>query len=88
MARAFDSPPVNDQFVDKDGYLTPLWRDWFATQYQTLITYLTPSGVILPPNTTAQRDKIITPQNGSMIQNITTGEPDIYLGSWKEIQHT
>jgi len=85
---SIDLPPVEDPIVDKKGFLTPVWRDWFATNIGTLVTYITQYGLQLPPITTTQRDTLNNPKNGLVIQNETTGEPQIYLGSWKNILHS
>lgn len=85
---SIDQPPIYDQMVDKDGKLTGIWRDWFSTNIGTLITYITQYGIQLPPITSTQRDALIDPENGLVIQNETTGEPQIYLGAWKDILHS
>ena len=89
MASTIDLPPVNDQFVDKDGFLTPVWRSWFARFGDSVQGYFTENGLLLPTLTTAQRDAITTPQTGTMIQNSTVGEPQIYEnGAWHNINYT
>jgi len=88
MSRSIDLPPINDKIVDKDGFLTDIWRDWFGANIQSIIEFITQSGIILPSNTTTEIAAIIAPQMFSMIGNKTTGEPQIYLGSWKNILHS
>lgn len=88
MSSVIDDPPINDQFVKPNGFLTDVWRDWLARNFQTIASYLSPSGIILPPNTTTQINAIINPQMFSILGNSTTGEPQIYLGSWKNILHS
>lgn len=89
MAISFDTPPVYDPIVDKDGKLTPSWQGWFATFYNTMISYLGESGLQLPTLSTAERDKILNPQNGLMIFNQTISEPQIFIGgTWRNITHT
>lgn len=88
MTISIDLPPVNDPIVDKNGMLTGVWRDWFATNIGTLATYITQYGIQLPAVTSTQRDALNAPENGLLIQNSTTGEPQIYLGSWKNILHS
>lgn len=92
MALSIDQPPVDDAMVDSNGRLTAIWRDWFSTNIGTIITYLSEFGIQLPPVDSATRDAIENPQDGLMIQNVTTGEPQIWLGgsggSWRNILHT
>lgn len=89
MAISIDQPPVNDPMIDKNGYLTGVWRDWFTTNIGTLITILSAFGIQLPPITTPERDTIQNTPDFLLIGNSTTGEPQIYLsGAWKNITHS
>jgi hypothetical protein len=92
MSISIDQPPINDPITKSDGTLTDVWRDWFTTNIGTIITYIGEFGVQLPPVDSATRDLIENPQDGLMIQNITTGEPQIWLGgpmgAWKNISHS
>lgn len=89
MAISLDLPPINDPIADENGNLTDVWRDWFSTNLGTLITYFTQFGVQLPPVTSTERDNILNAPDGLMIQNNTTGEPQIYNnGAWKNILHS
>lgn len=89
MTISIDLPPINDAIVDDEGKLTAVWRDWFSTNIGTLITYITQFGIQLPPISSTERDSLISPKNGLVIQNGTTGEPQVYTsGAWKNILHS
>jgi len=89
MAISFDTPPLYDPIVDRNGKLKDTWQSWFATFYITIISYLTENGVQLPTLSTAERDKILNATNGLMIFNSTILEPQIYIGgTWRNITHT
>lgn len=89
MTISIDLPPVNDAIVDEKGNLTPIWRDWFSTNVDTLITYITQFGIQFPPISSTERDALISPTAGLVMQNETTGEPQVYNnGSWKNILHS
>lgn len=91
MALDFDELPVYDPIVKDDEKLTPIWVGSLTTLYQTLISYLTQGGILLPNLTTKQRDEIINPQNGQTIYNVTVDAPQFYqssLGIWRTITFT
>lgn len=89
MAISLDLPPINDAVTDENGQLTGVWRDWFSTHIGTLITYITQYGIQLPPVTTAESTSLLNPTEGLVIQNTTTGEPQVYhSGAWKNLLHS
>ncbi len=80
MSTDIDLPPVYDilaKGVNGKIYWADSQRDWMATFVQTLIGYLTSSGILIPRLTTAQRDALQSPQEGQLIYNIdaTPGPP-------------
>lgn len=85
MSNDFDEFPLYDP-VTKGSKVLPMsdsWRDSLATFWQTLTSYLTQNGIMLPQLTTAQRDAIQTPQNGQMIYNTTLGSAQYFkAGTW------
>lgn len=83
MAQEFNQFSTMDRVVDEKGHFTRPWSGDMDTFYQTLIGYLTPYGMLLPPLTTAQRDSIQSPQNGQMIYNTTLGSAQYFkAGVW------
>jgi hypothetical protein len=85
MANDFDQFPIDDPII-KDGTnkMSPIWRTFMGTFFQSLIGYLTQNGVIVPNLTQAQINAISTPQIGQMVYNTTTQAPQIYQnGAWK-----
>ena len=64
--------------------LSEIWVGWFSTFYQTLISYLTESGLFIPVLTTEQRDTLQNVLDGQMIYNSTLGRFQGYeAGAWK-----
>lgn len=90
MAVSFNQPPINDPFVNKNnGKLTGISSSWLSTFFETLVQYLSETGIFLPVLTTAQRDDIQTPKNGQMIYNSTAAAPQIYQGGvWRTFTTT
>ena len=89
MALTLDKAPLYDKLVDENGFMSPVWRNWQGSFSDNLETYISQFGIVLPPLTTAQRDSIASPQQGTMILNTTTGEPQIFLvNTWRNITHT
>lgn len=87
MAQDFDEFPVYDDLVKKGtNKMSDVWVDFISTFYMNLIGYLTQGGVLLPKLTTAQRDKLQSPQNGQMIYNTTIDSAQYFkAGSWTSI---
>jgi len=85
MARDLDDPPVYDALIRRDStYMSSVFQDWFATNYQTMIGYLSQYGIFIPKVTTAQRDSIQSPVIGQMIYNTTIDAPQVWqAGAWK-----
>lgn len=71
MAQDLDEFPLDDPLVKKNGFISDSWRAVMSAFYMNLIGYLSQNGVFLPQLTTAQRDQILSPQNGQMIYNTT-----------------
>lgn len=84
MANDIDQPPLYDPLTKlRPDKMSDIWVDWFATFYQTLISYLTQGGLFLPQLTTAQRDALQSPINGQMIYNTTVGSAQYFkAGTW------
>lgn len=86
MATDIDLPPLYDPLVKEKGgklYWADMQRDWMATFVQTLISYLTSGGIILPQLTTAQRDALQSPRKGQMIYNTTIDSAQYFkAGTW------
>jgi len=101
MSVDFDLPPVNDPLTieDKD-HISNVWYMYFCTQIQTLTSYLTQFGMLIPRLTTAQRNTIQSPQEGQLIYNIdaTPGPPrsaaiqvwqvKLGIGAWRTFTTT
>ena len=92
MPNDIDIPPLYDPLTREDkDHLNDIWLDWFATFYQTLISYFSQFGFFLPELTTAQRDSIQNPQNGQLIYNTTLDAPQFFQASsqsWYTIMFT
>ena len=94
MANDFDEFPLYDPIVRKDGpQLSPVWRSFFSTFYQNLISYMSQHGMFIPQLTTVQRDAIQSPVEGQMIYNVTIHAPQIWqiiggVGAWKTFTTT
>ena len=84
MSNDIDTPPLYDPVTKEDqDHLSNIWVGWFSTFYQTMISYLTSGGILLPQLTTAQRDALDSPQNGQMIYNTTLGSAQYFkAGAW------
>ncbi len=88
MSLDFDQFPVYDPVLkNKTNSLSDIWVGSFSSFYQTLITYLSQSGIFMPILTTDQRDALVDPQNGQMIYNSTLGsaqyfKPVLGVGTW------
>lgn len=84
MSVDFDEFPVYDVLIKKGTLqMSEVWTDFIATFYMTLISYLTSGGIFLPQLTTAQRDNLMSPQNGQMIYNTTLGTAQYFkAGVW------
>ena len=89
MATDITPPPVHQPIVQKNGMLTPEWELWHLNIYETLREYVSTSGVQLPALSTDDIAAIATPPDGLLIQNKTTGEPQVMLsGAAKNISYT
>ena len=90
MANDIDLPPINDAVTKlKIDYLSDVWRDFLATFFDTLVTYLSQYGIFVPQITTAQRDSIQSPTEGQMIYNTSIPAPQIWQnGAWKTFTTT
>lgn len=102
MSQDLDELPLYDLIIDpeKPNYLTGQWRDSLATLWQTLKGYLTQYGILVPPVTTANRNKIrqsfqgvanvaSAPIAGQMIYNSDRKTIQVYLnGGWQEVTTT
>lgn len=84
MANDFDELPFYDELVEQDTLMmSNVWISALATQYMNLIGYLTQGGILLPQLTTAQRDGLMSPQNGQMIYNTDLGSAQYFkAGAW------
>ena len=84
MAIDFDQFPLFDPLI-KEGTnnMSDVWVSVMAAFYMNLIDYLTQGGILLPLLTTAQRDALLTPQNGQMIYNTTIDSAQYFkAGVW------
>jgi hypothetical protein len=89
MSADIDLPLLYDPIakeVKGKLYWADLQRDWLATFVQTVISYLGSSGINLPQLTTAQRNALVSPQNGQLIYNTTLDTAQYFQvssGTWK-----
>jgi hypothetical protein len=82
----FSQPPVYDPVLNKEGKMANVWEDHMTYNWQTLVAFLSSSGIFPPQLTTAQRNAITAPMNGQMIYNSTTDTPQMFVaGAWKTI---
>lgn len=95
MSKDFVRPPLEDQFLTADGYITDTWREWFIDTWQTNDELAGEAGIQLPVLTTAQRDsdefidqaKVASGElDGLMIYNTTISQGQILAGGvWTNI---
>lgn len=72
----FDTPPLYDGILNTQNlYFSDIWLGYWSSLIQTLISYLTSHGVLIPNLTVAERDKIQTPVEGQLIY-VTDVVPD------------
>jgi len=70
MANDFDQMPLYDKLVSDDHiHMSEIWKDYFATFFMDLTSYLSGSGIFPPQLTTAQRDARTSTRNGQLIYN-------------------
>ena len=91
MAKNFTPPPLSEKFVDEEGFISPVWKDWLSTIFQTNEGYATQFGMLLPQVTTDQRNGIINQDNPStygsaLDQNNLTSGLTIYNTDVDEVQ--
>jgi hypothetical protein len=86
MSADFDTPPIYDPVTrESKDYLSDIWLNWISVLVETLTSYLTQGGIILPSLTTIQRNTLKQVQNGQMIYNTTTDRAEYYQissGTW------
>jgi hypothetical protein len=84
LARSFDQPPIYDPITKNGDMPSDIMQSWLSNFYETLVSYLTSTGIFIPRINTFQRNSINTPQNGMIIYNIDLDAPQIYQsGVWK-----
>lgn len=59
--RNFDDFPIYDPVTTNNGSLSAIWQAFFATFNQTLISYLTAYGVLLPQLTAQDKTDLAAP---------------------------
>ena len=77
MARDFDFFPTYDPLVRDQVYLSNVWGDFMATFIESLREYLSSYGVFFPPITIAQRNAILTPQEGQTVYVSDSNSPTL-----------
>jgi len=78
----FNVPPVYDVLVKpKNLTLSDVWIAYWTSFYETLVSYLTQNGILLPQLTTIERNALLAPTNGQMIYNITVDAPQFFQTS-------
>lgn len=91
MAKSFSAPPLDFKMLDDNGYVTSVWKQWFADTFQTLDALASEAGVQLPVLTTSERDSndVIDQNNipaGLTIFNSTTAKAQTYDGTmWQDL---
>lgn len=84
MSNNFDQFPLYDPLIKRDTIqMSDIWISSMSTFYQTLISYLTQGGILLPNLSSNDRDALQSPQNGQMIYNTTLGSAQYFkAGVW------
>lgn len=84
MANNYDQFPLYDPIIkEKTELLSEIWKDFLATFFDNLNSYMSQFGFFIPNLTTTQRDSIQAPQKGQLIYNTTLNSAQYYNGvSW------
>lgn len=70
---------VDSQIVDKDGFLTPSWQQFFTQLVLTLQQNAGTEGVVMPTVTDPQNSLLTNSQLGTVIYNKDQNVLRVYL---------
>lgn len=84
MSGDIDLPPLYDKITKESALpMSDVYRDWLAAFVQTISSYLSASGIMLPQMTIAQRETIKNPINGQVIYNVDDNTAQYFKnGDW------
>jgi hypothetical protein len=90
---SFDEPPLYDAVVSTRSRLNfaDIWVGYWSSFYQTLISYLSATGIFLPQLTQDEIDQLENLVNGQMIYNLTVDAPQFWQASstsWRTFTFT
>ena len=89
---SFDQPRVYDPILNKDsGTFSDVWVSYWASFYDTIISYLSEFGIFLPQLTQTEINSLQGLVNGQLIYNLTVDAPQFWqdsTSSWRTITFT
>lgn len=104
MSKNFNAPPLSEQMVDENGFITTVWQEYLAGAFQTNEANATQFGLSVANVTTEQRNGVIDQNkpdtysealnqdsmpDGLMLYNKTTHSFDVRInGDWHTIDTT
>ena len=90
----FDTPPLYDGILNTHNlYFSDIWLGYWSNFIQTLVSYLTQNGLMIPNLTQAQINslQISTLTNGQLLYNLDVDAPQFWQSSsnsWRTITFT
>lgn len=90
----FDTPPLYDGILNTHNlYFSDIWLGYWSNFIQTLVSYLTQNGIMIPNLTQAQINslQISTLTNGQLLYNLDVDAPQFWQSSsnsWRTITFT
>ena len=90
----FDTPPLYDGIINiHNQYFSDIWIGYWSNFIQTLVSYLTQNGLMLP--NLAQDEinelQVATLTNGQLLYNLTVDAPQFWQASsnsWRTVTFT
>ena len=58
-----------------------VWKNWF----NDLSSIITPTGMMIPRLSPADRNALVNPHKGQLIYNTTTNKLNVYTTAWEQV---
>lgn len=90
----FDTPPLYDGIINTHNlYFSDIWIGYWSSFIQTLVSYLTQNGIMIPNLTQAEINllQVSSLTNGQLLYNLDVDAPQFWQessSSWRTIQFT